>query len=166
MSEFSIRLKLEAALAGQLHAIIGVAADDGVLVQLPEMGSVDLTPEQLASMVARTSNTYGRLSRLAGMARANAKLARGRYDYKFKNARASGKNQAERTATAMESAQQEHQDLIDAEAMVHMIEGLENAARVGSESARKIFDKVDNMFKASQRESHGTFKEDDFNSKW
>lgn len=162
----SLREKLEAALAGQLHAIVEVAADDAVLVKLPDMSSVDLTPEQLGSMVARTSNTYGRLARLAGMARANAKLARGRYDYKFKNARASGKNQAERTATAMESAQQEHQELIEAEALVQLIEGLENAARVGSESARKIFDKVDNMFKAAQREQRGQLQEEDFNGQW
>ncbi len=162
----SIREKLEAALAGQLHAIVSVAGNDDVLVKLPEMSSVDLTPEELASMVARTSNTYGQLSRLAGMARANAKLTKGRYEFKFKNSRANGKNQAERTANAIENAEQEHQDLIEAEALVQLIEGLENAARVGSESARKIFDKVDNMFKAGQREQRGHYQEEDFNAKW
>lgn len=158
-------MNLRDVLHSQLNTIPSLAADEGLIVRLPDVDTVELSVEDLASLVARTSNTYGRLSRLAGMARANAKLAKGRYDYTVKSAKVDGKNESERRAKTAELASSVHEALIEAEALVQLVEGLENAARVASESARKIFDKVEAMYKAAQREDRGHYQEGDF-TRW
>lgn len=142
-----------------------VSSSSDYLIKLPEAYDIDLTLEDLASLVARTSNAFGRLARFAGMARAEAKLARGRYERKFKRAR-SGKNEAERTANAMGDAVLEHTAMVTAEAIAEMADAMEGAARISSESARKIFDKATNMGIASRREQHGSYQEKDYSSNW
>jgi hypothetical protein len=117
----------------------------------------------MASLVARTSNVYGRVARLAGMARAQYKLIEGSYKKVYKANRV-GKNEAEREANALEAAESEYTALITAEAIVNLAESMELAARIASESARKLIDKIQSMQVASAREEKGYFSEKDFNT--
>jgi hypothetical protein len=130
-------------------------------IQIPDASSIDLHVDDLASLVARTSNIYGRAARFAGMARAECKLAEGRYKRKFKLSR-KGKNEAEREEAGMEAAQEEFLALTVSEAIVELAESMEAAARIASESARKLYDKVSNMNTAYSREMKGQLQEKDW----
>lgn len=136
--------------------------DSPYLIELPDAYTVDLPVEEIASLVARTSNAYGRVARFAGMARAEAKLAKGRYERKFKRTQGSGSNEKARVANAMEQCHDEHVAMTTAEAIAELADSMESAARVASESIRKIFDKVQNMVMAAQREAKGSYRDDDF----
>lgn len=149
-------------LGPQLQEILTVVSSStDYLIELPEAHVVDLTLEDLASLIARSSNSYGRLARFAGMARAEAKMARGRYERKFKRARA-GRNEAERTANAMDNAVLEHTAMVTAEAVAEMADAMEGAARVASESSRKIYSHILQARSAEGREAKGSFQEKDF----
>jgi len=130
-------------------------------VEIPEEDVVDLGLDKLASLVARTSNVYGRAARFAGMARANYKIIEGKYKKVYKSSRV-GKNEAEREAAAMEAAETEYSALVTCEAIVNLAESLENSARIASESSRKLMDKVQSMQIASARETKGYYAESDF----
>lgn len=131
------------------------------LVELPDAQTVDLSMEELASLVARTANAYGRIARFSGMANAEYKLAKGRYDRKYKRSRV-GRNDAERDKAAMDECEEEHLAMTVAEAIKDLADSLEHAARVASESSRKIYGQAQSMMMAQNRESHGTYKDSDF----
>jgi hypothetical protein len=132
-------------------------------VNIPEVDIVDMTFEDLASLVAKTSNVYGRVTRFAGMARAQYKICEGQYKKKYKSNR-TGKNEAEREANALEAAEEEYSAMITSESIVQLAESLEGAARIASESARKLLDKMQAMQIASAREEKGFYSESDFNT--
>lgn len=140
----------------ELHDVL---AERRYVLEIPD---VDAPLEDIFSAVARTANAYGHMARLAGIARANAKLARGDYERKFKRARGIGSNEAQRAANAMEQCNEEHIRMTTAEAFAEAAEGWENALRVASESARKILDKAQAMQVATVREAHGAYKSSDF----
>lgn len=149
----------------QIQEVINSYASQGAnnqyFIEIPEEDVIDLGLDKLASLVARTSNVYGRAARFAGMARANYKIIEGKYKKVYKSSRV-GKNEAEREAAAMEAAEEEYSALITCEAIVNLAESLENSARIASESARKLMDKVQSMQVASSRESKGYYLETDF----
>src|SRR5690242_19161529 len=89
---------------------------DSYRVEIPEPGSVDFSVEDLASVVARSSNMYGRVARWGGMARAELKIAEAQYKRKYK-AHKKGANEAEREAHAV--AATEHES-----AVVNLLESL------------------------------------------
>lgn len=93
-------------------------------VEIPEIHNVDLTMHDIANLVAKTSNAYGRAARFAGMTRAHFKLTEGRYKSIYKKNRI-GKNEAEREAAAMLAAEEEYQALVIAESLVHLAESIE-----------------------------------------
>lgn len=130
-------------------------------IDIPDVNYVDLTIYDLASLVARSSNVYGRAARFAGIARAQYKILEGKYKRVYKANRV-GKNEAEREANAIEAAQEEYMALVAVEAIVQLAESMETAARISSESARKLMDKVQSMQVASAREDKGFFSEKDF----
>lgn len=130
-------------------------------IELPDATSVDLPLEELRSLVARSSNAYGRIARFAGIARAQAKIAKGRYERKHKQER-KGNNDAERQANAMAACEEEHIAMTIAESVADFADSMEHAARIASESARKIYDKVTAMYVAQGREEKGTYKDNDF----
>lgn len=132
-------------------------------VSIPDVDTLDLGIHEMASLVARTSNVYGRVARLAGMARAQYKLIEGTYKKVYKANRV-GKNEAEREANALEAAENEYTALITAEAIVNLAESMELAARIASESARKLIDKIQSMQIASSREDKGYYTDKDFNT--
>lgn len=135
--------------------------DSLYFITIPDVDTLDLGLHEMASLVARTSNVYGRVARLAGMARAQYKLIEGSYKKVYKANRV-GKNEAEREANALEAAENEYTALITAEAIVNLAESMEVAARIASESARKLIDKIQSMQVASSREEKGYFNEKDF----
>lgn len=136
--------------------------DSPYLIELPHAYTVDLPIEELASLVAKTSNAYGRVARFAGMARAEMKLAKGRYERKYKRTSGEGNNEKARVANAMAACHDEHTAMTTSEAIAELAESLESAARVASESIRKIFDKAQAMQIAQNRESKGSYRDDDF----
>jgi len=146
----------------EITKVISESASDGFYrVEIPTGDTVDLPLEELSSLVARTSNVFGRAARFSGMARAAQKLAKGKYDRKYKQNRV-GKNDAERDKNATENTKQEHLELTVYESIAELAESLEHASRVASESSRKIFDKAGNTMVAQQREDRGTYREQDF----
>lgn len=132
-------------------------------IEIPEVDIVDLGIDHIASLVARTSNVYGRAARFAGMARAQLKLTEGNYKKVYKSNRV-GKNEAEREASAMEAAESEYAALVTCEAIVNLAEAMESSARIASESARKLMDKIQSMQVASYREEKGAYLESDFST--
>lgn len=159
-----IEAELYRLLTPQLRDIVNIINEpdkNEYLVELPDPDTVDAPLEELASLVARTSNAYGRIARFAGMAKAEYKLAKGRYDRKFKRSRV-GNNEAERDKRAMSECEEEHVAMTVAEAISDMTDDMEQAARVASESARKMYDKANSMNLAQRREDHGVLRDADF----
>jgi hypothetical protein len=136
-------------------------ADESMSIEIPDPLLIDLSPTDLASLVARTANAYGRATRLAGMAKAEAKRAKARFDYVNKRNR-KGNNDAEREANALTVAEEEYTLWVDAEQVSAVAEGVESAARVASESARKLLDKIESLGMAAAREAAGTYQERDY----
>lgn len=154
-------------LSPQIKEIIdayasGEKADD-YFVSIPEVDTVDMTMADLSSLVAKTSNVYGRVTRFAGMARAHYKLSEGKYKKVYKSNR-TGKNEAEREANALEAAEAEYTAMITAESIVQLAESMESAARIASESSRKLLDKMQSMQIAYSREEKGSYLESDFST--
>lgn len=159
-----IEAELYRLLSPQVRDVVKIINDpdqENYLVTLPDPDTVDAPLEELASLVARTSNAYGRIARFSGMAKADFKLAKGRYDRKYKRARV-GRNDAERDKNAMDSCEDEHIAMTVAEAISDMADSMEHAARVASESARKMYDKASSMNFAQRREDHGSLRDRDF----
>ncbi len=149
----------------QIEEIISVYAtgkkDSEYFITIPEVDTLDLGLHEMASLVARSSNVYGRVARLAGMARAQYKILEGSYKKVYKANRV-GKNEAEREVNALGAAENEYTALITAEAIVNLAESMEIAARVASESSRKLIDKIQSMQVASSREDKGYYTDKDF----
>lgn len=161
----SILENLSKFLDPQLQEIVKAIADNDDIqryyIDIPDVNYVDLTIYDLASLVARASNVYGRAARFAGIARAQFKIIEGMYKKVYK-ANKVGKNEAEREANAILAAEDEYSALIAIEAIVQLAESMESAARISSESARKLMDKVQSMQVASAREDKGFYSEKDF----
>lgn len=136
---------------------------DRYFVEIPESDIVDLGVEHVASLVARTSNVYGRAARFAGIARAQYKILDGRYRKIYKTNRV-GRNDAEREASALAAAENEYSALVTCEAIVNLAESIEVSARIASESARKLLDKVQSIQIASYREEKGQYMDSDFST--
>lgn len=158
---------LRELLGRELSEVIGAISnkpskDNPYLIELPDANMVDLPMEDVMAYVAKSANNFGRVARLAGMARAEAKLAKGRYERKFKRLRSQGKNDAERESLAMEGCIEEHMAMVNADAVAELAESLEAAARIASESSRKILDKTQAMQMAATREQAGYISDRDF----
>jgi len=122
-------------------------------IQIPDPNSIDLTIHDLGSLVAQTANHYGRMARLAGIAQAQLKLSDAKYKRSFKSSKV-GKNEDEREKNAIQAAHLEHLDLAIVEGAADIANALERSARVASESARKIYDKVLTQQQADGRAGH------------
>jgi len=158
---------LQNFLGPQLKEVIEAYADveksSKYFVEIPEVDIIDLGIDTIASLVARTSNVYGRAARFAGMSRAQYKIIEGNYKRVYKSNRA-GKNEAEREASAMAAAESQHTEMITCEAIMSLAEAMETSARIASESARKLMDKMQAMQVAAFREEKGSYQESDFST--
>lgn len=146
-------------LGPELAEIVTAIASDpngsnDYFVTLPEVYTVDQDITELMALVAKTANSYHRIARFCGMAKAQHTIAEGAYKHKFKTNRV-GSNEAERDKNGSEAAKEEWDTLQTVEAIYSMAEKLETIARIKSESARKILDKVQAMNIASHREDRG-----------
>ena len=133
-------------------------------IDLPKTDAVDYTAGDLSDYVARTSNAFIRAARFAGMAGAMHKRAAGRYNQKFKTSR-TGNNADARDKSAFEATKEEHKALMQAESILELARSLESACRLASESARKIFDKVQAVEMGQRRLDTGTSTDDRQRSK-
>jgi hypothetical protein len=124
-------------LGAELGRIIEAIKNEDFLVKLPDEADMDKSPYEVAALIARTSNVYEQAARMAGIARAHAKLSKGRYDRKFKTSKI-GKSEAERERAAMEAATEEHLKLALSESVAELADSLEAGARVASESIRRM----------------------------
>jgi hypothetical protein len=129
---------------------------------LPSSNDVDLHPEEVARLIAKTANQHARACRLAGLARAQYKICEGRYKQKYKSALSQGKNESERQALAAQAAKAEHDRMIFVESIVELCESIETAARISSESARRMLLGADQMVKAESKIERYRSSEDDF----
>lgn len=123
--------------------ILNKSDPQSCFVEIPEAKDAELSIEELRNYVARTSNNYARAARLAGAAKAVEKRAEGLYKIKYKKGLAApAKNTALREAHAIEQSEAEYKDYILAQSIVELALAMEAAARVSSESARKLLDKA------------------------
>lgn len=152
---------LHELLGPELSQIVQMMADENSptspFVKIPVGENIDLAPQDIAGLVARASNAYVRASRLNGIARAELKLAEGEYKRKLKSSMGSGSNKEAREANALAAAASQHAVYITLEALVELSQAAENSARIASESARKLLDKVSNMAMGQVREQHGHY---------
>ena len=157
--------KIASLVAPQLNELINAISSQEELnkyyIEIPDPNYVDLTMNDIASLVARSSNVYGRAARFAGIARSQYKLLEAQFKRVYKANRV-GKNEAEREAAAAAAADAEYMALAAVEAVVQLAESMELAARISSESARKLMDKMQAMQIATAREEKGYFSEKDF----
>jgi hypothetical protein len=120
-------------------------------VMIPTSEDAELSIYELSQLVARTSNNYAVASRLSGAANALEKRAEGLFKLKYKKALAQpAKNADERESNAYEIASEEYERYIEASSLSELATSMKDAARVASESARKLLDKA---YGAGQGES-------------
>lgn len=140
---------LESLLRPEVKHVMSLVKDgiqeSELFVNLPDPSDADLAPSQLATYVASTSNAYSELCRLHGMISAQVKISEARYKIVYRKAKAEGKNEAEREANATAAAEEQILELALIESVYEIVTSLMNAARVASESARKLYDKSFNM---------------------
>jgi len=146
---------LESFLRPEVRHIVKAARDgferDGYAFNIPDPTDVDMSIEEMAAVVAKTSNHYGKMARLSGVVSAALKIADSKYKRAFKVAKV-GRNEDERESNAVKATTLEANDLAIVEAAVDIVKGLESAARVASESSRKIFEKILAQRTAENRE--------------
>lgn len=151
---------LHQILGPELSQIINMmvpGAEASPFIEIPTGDNIDLSPEDLAKLVAKSSNAYVRAARLNGIARAELKLAEGAYKKKLKSSHGVGRNKDEREKNAIEAAATEYQAFVTVEALVDLSQAAENAARIASESCRKLLDKSANMAMGTAREERGQY---------
>lgn len=120
--------------------------------------------EDTTRLIAKTSNEYGNACRLAGLARAQYKIAEAGYKFKFRTSISAGKNTAERESKAYAAASVEYEKMVVLEAIVELCQSIESATRIASESARRMLLAADQAAKADVRfdASSSSLQEKDF----
>jgi len=147
----AISQTLEAEIDTLLKKINATNETGASLFQLPVAKDVLEDPLQISQQIAMASNAYSESVRIAGMARANFKIAEARYKYKFRTNLGTGKNAAEREAKAMDAAQQEYDEMVYLSAIVELSESIESSCRIASESARRMLLTVNQLYFAEGR---------------
>lgn len=142
---------LDPELASLLSTINAKEASGSPYVTLPNSQDVDLPPTDVARLIATTSNEYGKACRMAGIARAQYKIAVGQYKLKYRISSGSGKNAAEREAKAAEASRTEFERMVLLEAIVELAESIESSTRIASESSRRMLLGADQYSKAYSR---------------
>jgi len=135
--------------------------DSDYNIELPEDYTVDLGITDLMALTAKTSNIFGRCARLAGIAKARVDVADEAHNTKRRESLA-GSNDKERERNAAIAARDEAKALATYQGIFRQAEALENRARVASESARKLTDKVQAMQIAMHREERGSTRDQDY----
>jgi hypothetical protein len=129
---------LDTILEPELKNILDAIHTSSGYFKLPDESHVLESPLEVSKIVALSANKYAVATRFAGIARARYKIAEANYKYKFRTSLGDGKNASEREAKAMESAQEEYEQMILLEAIVELAESIESSCRIASESARRM----------------------------
>jgi len=138
-----------AALVARINELPG--SHKSPFIALPtDISSID----EITRLIAKTSNEYGQACRLAGLARAQYKIAEASYKYKFRTSIGMGKNSSERESKAYAAAQAEYDKMVVLEAIVQLCESIESATRIASESSRRMLLAADQSQKADSRFEH------------
>lgn len=144
---------LEDILGPEIEILVKEIQSTDSMIKLPSNSDVDLVPTEVTRLIAFTSNKYALACRLAGIARAQFKLAEGKYKLKFRTSLSSGgKNKEEREAKALDFAKEEYEKMILLEAVVALAESVESSCRIASESSRRMLLGADQYTKAVNRE--------------
>lgn len=144
MTDFgSIEQSLRESLGPELTELVALVVNGtnkygAQLVQLPTQDTAELSVVELGQLVAETSNSYSTICRLSGCARALYKLAERAHERVYKANLKEGKTQNERIANATAAAEKHSEELGVLEGIVELADAYVNAARVASESARKL----------------------------
>lgn len=129
---------------------------DSLWVKIPDDKDVDLSIGELAKMVVTSSNTYSDAARFNGMIKAELSKAEGRYKAKYKEAAGEpAKNEAGREANATKATKDELDSLQLVLYLSKLAQAAEDAARIASESSRKLLDKAANVHIGETRAEHG-----------
>lgn len=129
---------LNGVLDPELQNLLDKINNGSGYFKLPDEQHILQSPIEVARVVALASNKYAEAVRLAGIARAQFKVAEANYKYKFRTSLGAGKNAAEREAKAMDAAQVEYDQMIYLSMVVELAESVELSCRVASESARRM----------------------------
>lgn len=129
---------------------------DGFWVKIPESSAIDLSVEELGVIVTKASNTFSEATRFNGIIKAELDRAEGAYKKRFREALANDARNAEgREAFASQEASAEWDAYQKVRYIAHISQAAADAARVASESARKLLDKAREMHMGERRASWG-----------
>lgn len=155
-AESSLLELLGPELSQIIEAALSSESDGDVYrVALPEKYDVDLHLGDIMEKVAVSSNTYGRITRLLAVAKAEHKIIKGKYDRTYKKNKV-GKNPDERERNAINACEDLHTALTTLDAVIELGESLESHARIASESSRKILGAIQQMGQANSGERRGS----------
>lgn len=157
---------LETVLEPELKSMLSKIQDGSGYYRLPDEEHILKAPHEVSRVVALASNKYAEAVRLAGIARAQYKVAEANYKYKFRTSLGAGKNAAEREAAAMDASQQEYDQMIYLSMVVELAESVESSCRIASESARRMLLGSQQSGMAERRfdQNADSLKETDFNT--
>jgi hypothetical protein len=152
------------ALITKINAQPGTSGSP--FVHLPDGRSGASDPDSIRRLVALTSNEYANACRLAGLARAQTKIATAVYKAKFRNSMGPGKNEADRERPAYTATRDEYNKMVLWETIVELCESIESAGRIASESARRMMLGADQAMKADARYamSSDSLQDNDFST--
>jgi len=131
-------------------------------VSLPAGEEDELYSNNIARLIAKTSNEYAQATRLASLARAQYKIAVAAYKFKFRTSLGDGKNRELREAQAYANSETEYNKMTLLESIVELCEGIESSTRIASESARRMLLAADQYSKALVRSE--SYERDDLPS--
>lgn len=153
--------KLSENLRAELNANIkrvmdSVDSGSSLWVRMVRSSDADLSVGELAELVILTANNYMEAARFNGMIKAELSKAEGLYKNKYKEALGKGgKNKEDREAHAVSATQEEYAAYEVIKFISEVSQASENAARISSESARKLLDKAVSVNFGEGRVNHG-----------
>lgn len=138
------------------RALLPIEDPDSLWVRIPENADIDLSVAELSRLVIVASNTFTEATRFAGMAKAELDRAEALHKQKLKEAYDNeGKNAELREAIAYRNTEEQHAALMLVRQVADLAQSAELAARVASESARKLLDKAQSIQVGESRAEHG-----------
>jgi hypothetical protein len=155
LEKFSETLKSE--LNSSIKRVLDTADNpDSLWIKIPDDTDADLSQDELAKIVIKTANTYIAAARFNGMIKAELGKAEGLHKQRFRTALANDAKNAEgREAIATSKTEEEWASLQLIRYIAEISEAAERAARIASESARKLLDKASNVNTGEARAHHG-----------
>ncbi len=153
--------RLSESLRSELNANIQrvvdlIDSENSFWFRIPSSKDMDLSIEELSRYVIEAANVYTEATRFNGMVKAELAKAEGLYKKTYNEALDNpAKNAEGRIAVASVASNNEWEALQVVKYLAELSQAAENAARVASESARKLLDKSANIVIGDSRVAHG-----------